>query len=1003
MKKRNKKSLLLWSMLVASTLPFISISCSSLIRPELERNELSVYYDSTGTEIKKFSKDYSAGLYKISNHDMHLLAPSSLVVLALENETQYEVKETKAKDSIYKEPEYKVKQATHSFYRFGFSEKIIVTTNDDKVVVFDNDKHEIIPENNDNSPFLTLSSSDPKSINSVYFLNILKKAKKMQFVIKKNVPWVHYNGEKSNFNIVPMDFLYGWKRTLLSSTKYRRQHGGSKELDEKIIVDEKLDGNGTFGDNSVLSNMYLLDVFGINKTNLENENTFLTKYDNSEDKAVTFYGEDKPIFDNFFKQVVVDSTFFAPIPSQFIDIKNKEKESELDEKALKPKGEAHKYGIYWYGKDYKDDLLYASRYLPFYLSINRDEYIRNKYFPETTWQDKDREEQSIQKIIHKYNKYPDGVQYSNSILNNYVEGSKSIFNQSEYNNLSSSNKNILNKNKKEIRYNSSDDKDELKRMFNFSLIPGPMNYLPENNNYEGGKAPKKWYFNDVFAKLVYGTDLDKIANGEMNVAENGLNKYSLAFRTILDSSFNTYSFVKNNNTSLEPWISFAPPDNIIGGKDQELASKKTFRDYYDELNTQFAINHKNEVIYQKTLKDEKEHYSKFLHDIKTQYKTPKFEVLQKAMKELLDDFYKTNNIDLNSKVEFTINNRYFNEQPSRIQALDAIAKVYQELDPRIQVNTITSFGAKKKDYLNILLSQYGIIEFSGWHSDYDGAGTFLDGMVNKGALLAIASQFASFSEDHNLVKVFPEFYKYSKKLKKYFDDEFKKDENNAYKFIEFSKWKNARNLSDFQIDKVKYLVEGEEEEGEVIDNSMVLIPLLNEKNENINNFSKNDLNQKIYLSKYYEIEEENGKPKLIYHDNVFVGDNDIKEFFTMPTFEWNGKTYLDETLVRKFTIDDKEVIKVYSHARKKWVNPARTIEFSALVSIFNLNFQNETTNDEIIKLFKEIVALTGLVPFGLAVASDTPSVFYAKENLIIPKSPYNLSPIGSYRIRKDKK
>ncbi|WP_033161077.1 OppA family ABC transporter substrate-binding lipoprotein [[Mycoplasma] collis] len=923
MKKKNKKNLFLFLTTIATLTPLSIVSCSRLIEPELNRNELSFYINAATTNINKFSLDYGIRLATNTSQDSYLLSPTSFLVKAFENETVYQTGNVqKTNNNEYTEPEYTVKSATHTFYRFAASEKIIVTANDDTKYIFDNDDHEIIPENVNNLPTLTLKSNNKKSINSDFFIEKLANAKKLQFVIKKDIPWMHYDGKKSKYNIKPLDFYYGWMRTLLSESKYRRANGGTKEIDDKIIASGNLGTQNIFNDDSALHNIYLLDIFGIDKESIRKQDKYLTSYDDSDDKAVTFYADGKAIFNDFIDKLVIDSTFFAPAPSAFIEEKNEQENKEINSTGL-----AKKYGIYWYANDFEKNLLYSSRYLPSYTSFNRREFTRNKYYSENGWGDPERESKSIKKIIEKYNSYPDATQFSNAMFNNYLEDSKSILSSSEYNTLSLTDKGIINNNANEIRYISTKDKNQLKRTYTFLYSPGPMNYLTDAKNFDGGTVAKKWYFNENYAKLIYNSSLKDLQEGKLIVSSNALNNHSLGFRTILDAAFNSYAHAKNKNPSLEPWISFAPPDNKIGGKDEVTNDKKTFRDYNDELNKTVAINHKGEIFYTKTLEQEKEHYLKNINNSENQYLAPRFNELQKAMKELLDDFYAKNNLANTEKIEFYINNRFRNENAASINAIEQIAKVYEKLDSRIKINLISQFTGQ--DFFNILVKNYGTVKFSGWNADYDGAGTFLDGLQYYGSLLTISSNLAQQKEDSQLAKNFPEFYKYSKKLKAHFDELKAKSANKAYLFTDFDNWKNARNLSDYEIRSLSYYEAEKKDDNETFGS----IKLLDQNGKLVDKLE----NKQLFFSKEFEISKETNKKTFI--DYKPHGTNEPKDFITKPTFEINGKLYFDETYEKTFQINGKSVKKVYSHKRNKWVDPKEEVDISGLVSIFNLKYQ----------------------------------------------------------------
>ncbi|SYV92189.1 Uncharacterised protein, partial [Mesomycoplasma hyorhinis] len=92
--------------------------------------------------------------------------------------------------------QYNYVSPSYKYFALAVAKKFIVTVEDenhkDQVYVFDNDKHELGKLTAGEKPtqsIYTLTSNDPKSINSKFFRDTLSKAKNLQIEIKENVPW----------------------------------------------------------------------------------------------------------------------------------------------------------------------------------------------------------------------------------------------------------------------------------------------------------------------------------------------------------------------------------------------------------------------------------------------------------------------------------------------------------------------------------------------------------------------------------------------------------------------------------------------------------------------------------------------------------------------------------------------------------------------------------------------------------------------------------------------
>ncbi|UWD34378.1 OppA family ABC transporter substrate-binding lipoprotein [Mesomycoplasma molare] len=986
------------------------ISCSQ-IQPHYDRQELSFISNIANSGQKKFDHDFTTKLSSITIENSYITT-ANLFATVTEGEPEFEAISNPNSSQKYEEKEYRIVKPSYSWTSLILAGTVFVTDENGTISEFDNDNHEIgyLAEGEKPSDSIViLSSNDPRSINSENFKKKLETATKIQIAIKKDIPWVKYNGEKSEYNVELKDFVYGWNRKLLFDTEYRHQKGGSSQIDEELIRLYSLSSGSNFDPSNHVSNDYLFKVFGIDKKNFPSEDKFIQKVEGKEESALTFNKLDsqKANFNELFQKILVDSTYFSPVPHKFIDKKNSESKTTVEGKEygqFQETDDALKYAYYWYGKDYDNDALYASPYLPLNLSVDRTVYIRNNYYAETGW--KAKEETAVKKITRRYNLYPDAVQFNNAQFNNYLEGTLSVL---PYSNLSDSNKAIIYNDISQIHFRTSPDKGKLKGSLIRDLVPGARDLLKPGTDFNNGFAEKKYYFNDNYAKLAFGSSIEELAKGKAQLGKTLFSLKSLAFRTIIDSVWNTYSYIRENSKTAIPWISILSPDNKLGGSE---LNNKTAREEYENINTLFALNSNGEKFYSKTIEEERKQFLNNLSSKATQYQAPNIEVLKAELKKILDDFYKENNLDASKdKVEFSLSNRYRNEAAQKISSLDEVVKLLNSLDPRLKVNSQSKF--ENQDIWNVLILGLGNSQIGGWSNDYDGSGTIFDGlpqMDGNPIYLAIA-HFASLNENDVLVKSFPEFKKYADKFKEAFEEQRLKNENDSYGWVEFAEWINATNSSDAHYQDIQYEYEYEKNSDGTplnVDEEGNAVPKLDENNQKIYVFTGEGTEKKPVWSQKYKwvLNETTKKYEKQTVERKAIGGNKISLYISTPIFTDEKSTlkFKDETLVQTFEENGQKVQKVFSHSRNKWVNATKPYEFNEYSAIFNLNYQSSITNDQIIELAKELRVLSGFVPeIDLSTNSNVPSISIWNKKIEIPLTQENFINYGNISIKKGEK
>lgn len=162
------------------------------------------------------------------------------------------------------------------------------------------------------------------------------------------------------------------------------------------------------------------------------------------------------------------------------------------------------------------------------------------------------------------------------------------------------------------------------------------------------------------------------------------------------------------------------------------------------------------------------------------------------MKALLDDFYAKNNIPADQKVEWTNHSFYVNSSNKQIAAINSGVKAIMDLDPRLKIKVVWPVTDRTRR-LNYLLTRTGGLDFGGWHYDYDGIGTVLDGKIQRnGVGYAMLSAIYALGPESKIAKSYPHIYRYALAVKDFFD----KFAQKGY-IREFKDWKDAPNAPDF--------------------------------------------------------------------------------------------------------------------------------------------------------------------------------------------------------------
>ena len=664
-------------------------------------------------------------------------------------------------------------------------------------LVFDSDDDSITPQfnpSNNNDFVLTKTSNDPRSINNPdVFGKILSSGYLSQKInlddqnlnidttqhnfmmvnlgvtFNDNAYWVDSNGNKTKYNIRPEDMFYSIKRTLLFDRKYRQSHGGSKELDSYFI--EKTQTTKLFGENQKFPNEYLFEFFGIKKDYLYDETKAIQSLlGNPNKKSYVF------TFNIFNNNQVTDSTFvysnyeiinkylinsltFSLCPSQYIKEKFADNQNVNQTKVGTIEGEARKYGIYTYGQN-REDVLYASYYIPVSSSGGREVYQYNKYHPDLEWvnnvengfEKNGKTYKNLNTVILEYAGGIDSSTFNNQTFNAFLSGTVS---EMDYSLISDAQKQQLygnDFNNKEVLIANS-EANGLRATKNINISK-----LNTRTVWQAFPTDNLQYtFNDVYAKLVYGSSIDELNNGSAIISNTFFGGVGLEFRNLIQASINWNQYIQTAYSGVrDAWLSGAAQDAKFSSTNPNSLKPADFNElgindlfYLDEKGQQQTV----------TLKEMKTHSGKTGAELDAEYgpgtsndmqlalsKSPQYSQIQKAMKALLDKFYQENNLSNNDLIQWEIPYSFADQDETKCKATKYIVEnVINGLDPRIKAKFFKP--TSRNDMLNSISQRRGAYNANLWSYDYEGIGSYIAAFFSEGSGTNLMGAIGIFAKD----------------------------------------------------------------------------------------------------------------------------------------------------------------------------------------------------------------------------------------------------------------
>ncbi|MGL5732559.1 MAG: OppA family ABC transporter substrate-binding lipoprotein, partial [Metamycoplasmataceae bacterium] len=183
----------------------------------------------------------------------------------------------------------------------------------------------------------------------------------------------------------------------------------------------------------------------------------------------------------------------------------------------------------------------------------------------------------------------------------------------------------------------------------------------------------------------------------------------------------------------------------------------------------------------------KQSYEANSDSIDNQYKNPNFNEMKELVEKVLDD----NNVT--TPLEWQIIYPYTDAIGNRItiDQLELVVKTLRELDSKGRLKPSLFIPNSRDEMLDSINSNKAISDFGGWGYDYEGIGSFLDGISHQsGVTLLSAFSLYSNTDNTTIRSQNPEFTKLADRIKEYLNPglpvglkvedwvEFTNDDNN---------------------------------------------------------------------------------------------------------------------------------------------------------------------------------------------------------------------------------
>lgn len=683
------------------------------------------------------------------------------------------------------------------YRKLALAEAIIVTTKDNKQHVFDNDKHEVMPQKDATGFYKTTavkaSSKDQKSINGEFFEQLLEKeeVKDIKLVVRQGIKWVDSKNQATKYELKAQDFYYSWWRTKLLNTKLRHTNGGTKEIDDAIraVLEPK---SRTFSERKTYPNEYLLGLNNINSEKFLNEEEFIKKvtFNGKERETLEFTKKDeakKGLWLETIDGFLSTSLELVPAPSEYI------KEFAAQPKAIQKFGgtdqqlttanevlknatsKVKEYGVYWYGQ-HLDTTLFVSPYIydGTNTKLNEERIVCNKHFWDKEFLER---KDKVETIVVSYaSSEVDPKIFDQQQWDAYEQGLTTYY---KYAALDEKVKTQVNSNPKKygLTYRKDYNTDQLQ--IQYTLLPMGVPFVVQEKPVTD---TKEYSYNDHYAKLMYGKTVAEIAAGEApSVAKEFVGGKGLLFRTLINSAINFNYLSKFIDQKNQAWIAKVASDGKIN------TGETTPNEVEDKINVYYGIKNDYTKTDSITNKDSEEY---IISHSSNPWRTKVYETAKQELKTLLDKYYQENSIPQTEKIEWSVYWPYLNLGNVYANMYKKYVEAVNELDPRLNVKFLNV--TTQAELYNLKFDGKTNYNYQAWGYDYNGIGSGFDGMSWAGGHIIPTLSFLeaqkSTTEVTNIFKAFPAIKTLAEAFKKWYDENTQEKGLKFKPSLPFEKW-----------------------------------------------------------------------------------------------------------------------------------------------------------------------------------------------------------------------
>lgn len=702
------------------------------------------------------------------------------------------VSQVLVKDGVVSQ-EMVVKKPSYTHYKLEAVKAIVATWEDGQTFVFDLDDFQMELAQESRHASWMVKSNNPRSINSDYFWNTLKKAYKVSLV-PRDIHWVTNTGKKTKYKLKSRDFFYSYLRSFSLTPKFRHENGGSPELDQQWF---QASYAAKFDPKTFYPNEYLAILFGIDTPSLRNFNKdpafrYPIEVIDVEGKPTEVFSifinkgaePDSQIY-NYVRHYLVNSQELNPAPSEYIAEKNK----KLTSKKYGA-GVMKEIGYYWYGEK-PEQMLWVSPYIPYSREvIGSSEIVKERKNPHFFDQEWVKNPDNVQHVITK--RQNRGEDYQQVLYANFSQG---LLSRVNFANLDKAVSDSIHAGTdpviKEhmIRYSKIPNFDAYPRAQVAVSVPSPA------KNSAGEPSPDVYFYNDAYAEFMYGGTREELAKGTVNTTPSFFGDDQIAFRSLLVAGVNWHKAVfDQTDGEFVHSLTLAAVDSELNGSDHDTAKYKTPGDGLAITNTPFVLKdgkrwlevpHSLNVAAANSI-NQTEAYMGGGRSL--------YEKMQEQMTEILDRFYAKKGWSNDVKLVWEwgwdtveINDRWVAVWTNVIRTINSLDKKGRILLKRRQFDDDSQINTT-------ILGGYSARRRGHWFYDFAGNTSYIDGVwfMREGVFYYSFFPILAQRDEKDPDNPFPLLTRLAKIMKQAIEE-------GLFRFkIPFEKWASLTNGESYQ-------------------------------------------------------------------------------------------------------------------------------------------------------------------------------------------------------------